>query len=221
MKDIPINNPDVLKSLNNFLWYFDNKDLVEKSIHLSGKADRRKYFMSEEYRNLIMQQGQRHDGYPETAHAWTLKAQFLEKQLKDTKHAAELYKKYNDYNTELCSILCTKNNALTTMYPPGGYISWHNNANACAYNLIFSWSETGEGEFRYVDGETGEEITMKDKKGWQCKAAYFGHYGEHESKIVYHAAETDCYRITVSYMFDRSDMSRGIQDEAMEEIMYI
>ena len=51
MKDIPINNPDVLKSLNNFLWYFDNKDLVEKSIHLSGKADRRKYFMSEEYRN--------------------------------------------------------------------------------------------------------------------------------------------------------------------------
>ena len=44
------------------------------------------------------------------------------------------------------------------MYPPGGYISWHNNANASAYNLVFTWSESGNGYFKYIDGETKKEI---------------------------------------------------------------
>ena len=61
------------------------------------------------------------------------------------------------------------------MYPPGGYISWHNNANASAYNLIFTWSETGDGYFKYIDGETKEEIVIKDKPVGNVKQVILEH----------------------------------------------
>lgn len=221
MRDIPINNPYVKEALNNFLWYYENKDLVMKTIKRIGNTKSRKHFTSKKYLDNLVFMGRDHNGYPEDMCSYELKADKLESNIKDNTHAAELIKRYSDYNTELCSILCTKNNALTTMYPPNGFIGWHNNANASAYNLIFSWSETGEGLFQYIDGETGEIIIMKDRKGWNCKAGYFGSYNEHESKLVYHSAETDCWRMTVSYMFNRTEMSANIQEETIQEIMDI
>ena len=221
MRDIPINNPYVKEALNNFLWYYENKDLVMKTIKRIGNTKSRKHFTSKKYLDNLVFMGRDHNGYPEDMCSYELKADKLKSNIKDNTHAAELIKRYSDYNTELCSILCTKNNALTTMYPPNGFIGWHNNANASAYNLIFSWSETGEGLFQYIDGETGEIIIMKDRKGWNCKAGYFGSYNEHESKLVYHSAETDCWRMTVSYMFNRTEMSANIQEETIQEIMDI
>jgi hypothetical protein len=221
MKDIPINNPDVLKALNNFLWYYENKDIVARNLKLHGEAKDRKYFMSEKYRDEIIAQDTAHEGFPDAGHSYALKADRLHhiEGRESNPEAAGFVTRYSEYNTELCSLLSTRNNALTQMYPPDGFISWHNNANASAYNIIFSWSETGDGVFRYVDGHTGKEVVMQDKKGWQCKAGYFGAYHEPWYKRVYHAAETDCWRITVSYIFDRSDMSLGLQDDVIEEIM--
>jgi len=221
VRDIPINNPYVKEALNNFLWYYENKDLVMKTIKRIGNTKSRKHFTSKKYLDNLVFMGRDHNGYPEDMCSYELKADKLKSNIKDNTHAAELIKRYSDYNTELCSILCTKNNALTTMYPPNGFIGWHNNANASAYNLIFSWSETGDGHFQYIDGETGEIIIMKDRKGWNCKAGYFGSYNEHESKLVYHSAETDCWRMTVSYMFNRTEMSANIQEETIQEIMDI
>jgi hypothetical protein len=60
---------------------------------------------------------------------------------------------------------------------------------------------------------------MQDVQGWQCKAGYFGSYDEPWDKRVYHCAKTNCWRITISYIFDRSDMSMGMQDDVIEEIM--
>ena len=131
---------------------------------------------------------------------------------------SETLQYYNTINSEMQEKLCTKHNALCVMYPPGGYISWHNNANASAYNLVFTWSETGDGYFKYIDGETKEEIVMQDVSGWQCKASYFGAYDEPAHKLVYHTASTDCWRITVSYIFNREELSLGIQEDVIEEI---
>lgn len=221
MKNIPIKNPDILKALNNFLWYYDNRDIVAENVHLSGNPSQREHFMNKKYRDEIIAMDERHEGYPDGGHSYALKYDritFVEGKEK-TPVAADFISRYTKYNEELCHLLSTRNNALTQLYPPDGFISWHNNANACAYNIIFSWSETGDGCFRYVDGHTGEEVVMQDVKGWQCKAGYFGSYRDPWYKRVYHAAETNCWRITVSYMFDPSDMSLGLQDEVIEEIM--
>ena len=219
MKDVPIKNPDVLKALNNFLWYHDNP-IVKNNCRLNGQGLSRKEWMSSSYRDSIIQMDTKHEGFPDAIRGYNLKADRLDVVSNSNKaEVAQLYSKFNEFNTELCSILGARNNALTSLYPPDGFISWHNNANAAAYNIIFSWSETGDGCFRYIDGHTGKEVVMQDVKGWQCKAGYFGSYSEPWYNRVYHAAETDCWRLTVSYMFDRSDMSLGIQDEIVEEIM--
>ena len=111
--------------------------------------------------------------------------------------------KFGELNTELCTILSTRNNALAQLYPPNGHISWHNNANASAYNLIFTWSETGDGWFKYVDPKTQEVVTIQDEKGWNLKAGHFGAYGSGD--VVYHAARTNCYRMTLSYVLGHNE----------------
>ena len=223
MKNIPINNSEVIKCLDNFLWFHKNP-IVSNNLRLNGVGLNRKDFVEPEYRDRIIAMDDRHDGYPEAIRSYNLKAEKFDcihrPEERNHSEVATLYAKFNEFNGDLCSTLGAKNNALTVLYPPDGFISWHNNANACAYNLIFTWSETGDGCFRYVDGHTGEEVVMQDVKGWQCKAGYFGHYGEPWYKRVYHAAETDCWRMTVSYIFDRSEMSMGLQDEIIEEIMF-
>ena len=106
-------------------------------------------------------------------------------------------------NTKLQTLLATYNNALCTVYPPEGFISWHNNANASAYNLIFTWSETGDGYWKHIDPHTGEQVLVKDVPSWQCKAFFFGGYEDDPKDLVYHMASTDCWRMTISYIFDR------------------
>tara|TARA_R110000744_G_scaffold100510_2_gene193857 strand:+ start:1634 stop:2302 length:669 start_codon:yes stop_codon:yes gene_type:complete len=219
MKNIPIKNKEILDVLNEFLWYYDNKDFIQKNLRLHGKAKDRDFYVGAEYRDEVIAMDEKHEGFPDAGHSYALKADRLEHLKGSDSKAADLIARYSNLNEKLCTLLSTRNNALTQLYPPNGFISWHNNANASAYNIIFSWSETGEGNFKYVDGHTGNEVVMQDVKGWQCKAGYFGAYGEPWHNRVYHAAETDCWRITVSYIFDRTDMSSGLQDDILEEIM--
>lgn len=220
MKDIPIKNPEVLEVLNKFLWFYDNKDIVAKNLRVHSDANKRSHFVGEKYRDEIIAMDDRHEGFPDECRGYGLKTDRIHTvDRADNSEVASIVKQYGRFNQELCQLLSSRNNALAQLYPPGGYISWHNNANASAYNIIFSWSETGEGNFKYVDGHTGDTVVMQDVKGWQCKAGYFGAYGEPWYNRVYHAAETDCWRLTISYIFDRSDMSLGIQDDVIEEIM--
>lgn len=219
MIDIPINNKDVKQALDNFLWYYNNREVLSKEVHLHGEAKDRSHWVGTKHRDEIIAQDTNHEGFPDAVHGYSLKSDRIQFVERNNPNNASYISKFGELNTELCTILSTRNNALAQLYPPNGHISWHNNANASAYNLIFTWSETGEGNFKYVDGHTGKTVVMKDKKGWQCKAGYFGAYSEPWYNRVYHAAETDCWRLTVSYIFDRTDMSMGLQDEIVEEIM--
>ena len=213
MLDIPINNTDILESLNKFLWFYDNKN--NSDWKLWGKSKDRNHFIGNSHKETIISMGKNHDGYPESGHFYNFKPHF---KSQNEFIPSETLQYYNTINSEMQEKLCTKHNALCVMYPPGGYISWHNNANASAYNLVFTWSETGDGYFKYIDGETKEEIVMQDVSGWQCKASYFGAYDEPAHKLVYHTASTDCWRITVSYIFNREELSLGIQEDVIEEI---
>jgi alkylated DNA repair dioxygenase AlkB len=221
MIDVPVRNPEILECLNNYVSIKDI-DNFSDNMRLVGQAfeNRRDYYIGDAHRRAIMTMGAKHDGYPEALRAYDMKFREKHQMFSDKADAmwrTELLKKLGDCNQKLVFNIGAKNNALTALYPPGGFISWHNNANASAYNIIFTWSETGDGWFKFVEPETGEVVTVQDRPGWQCKAFYFGNYSE-PSEIIYHAASTDCWRMTVSFMFDRADLSYDFRQEIIEEI---
>jgi len=212
---IPINNSEILETLNKFLWFYDEREKEIKKCVIFDEGKDRDYFTGDKHRDSIMSRGSIHDGFPEAGKFYSFKTDNKNTGGSLTRKTIE---KYTTFNEEMQVKLCTRGNGLTAMYPPEGYISWHNNANASSYVLIFTWSETGDGYFKYIDGYTGDEIVIPDKKGWQCKAGYFGAYDEEPEKLVYHTASADCWRITVAYLFNRKEISLGLQEDVIEEI---
>jgi hypothetical protein len=100
----------------------------------------------------------------------------------------------------------SRNNAVKMLYPKGGYMGWHTNANAPGYNIILSWSEKGTGFFRYQDPITKEFVDCMDTPGWTCKVGYFGRFSEPE-KIIWHCANAaQEERVTLGYIIPHLGM---------------
>ena len=156
---IPINNSEILETLNKFLWFYDEREKEIAKCVIFDEGKDRDYFTGDKHRDSIMSRGSIHDGFPEAGKFYSFKTDNKNNGGSLTRKTIQYYTTINE---ELQVKLCTKNNALCAMYPPKGFISWHNNANASAYNLIFTWSETGEGYFKYIDGYTGNEIWICD-----------------------------------------------------------
>lgn len=215
MKSVTIRDPQILEILEEFkdLWYND-LDNFEKHMLPMGAAvpdkENREYYISDAYRDKIMNLGEDHNGFPEVLFGYSLKpitsdngkSQLI---LKPNEVRTYFAKKYIELNSKLQSVLSTRHNALCAVYPPGGYISWHNNANASSYNIIITWSENGNGYWKHIDPYTKEEVIVKDVPGWQAKGFYFGSYDDNRNDLVYHMASTDCWRMTISYIFDRDN----------------
>lgn len=222
MQNVPIKNRELLERLDAI------KDIhleenFQKYFHLQCKQDasNRHWWVGDKYRDEIINQGTQHEGFPDSMYGYEISThreghEFFERGAPPT-YRREMTERIAEVSNDLISWLGVRHNALTAIYPPGGFISWHNNANAPAYNLIFSWSENGNGWFKYVDPVTKETVTMQDEPGWQCKAAYFGHYDEPE-RLFYHAASSDCWRCTVSFTLDTSALSEEIREDLLEEI---
>jgi hypothetical protein len=220
MKSVTIKDGDVLEILNEFkdLWYSD-MERFKKNLILPTFPRDREYYISDDYKNKIINMGSAHNGYPEALLGYNLRD-----ILKDTKETRRIVnddilqynKKFVELNGRLQSLLATRHNALCAIYPPGGFIAWHNNANASSYNIIITWSETGDGYWKHVDPHTKEEVLVKDVPGWQAKAFYFGSYQDHPNDLVYHVASTDCWRMTISYTFDLTH--KEFWEDAIEEL---
>ena len=218
MKDIPLNK-NCVDVLNEALWFKDNyKKVVGKKLDLIDKAD---YYTGEEYFQKIKSMGNQHNGFPEILVGYSFGNSSLQLDKQNPEFdldIGEVTYRQREFLTKVQTMYNLKRNALFSIYPPGGYISWHNNANASAYNFIFTWSETGDGQWQHWDAEKQEHVIIPDVVGWQCKAGYFGSYEDGESRLVYHTARTNCLRMTVAFVLDRSDMSVGMQDWVIEDI---
>ena len=118
---------------------------------------------------------------------------------------------------EVCMFLGAHRKALSMVYPPGGFIGWHNNANAGGYNIIFTWSEKGDGQWEHIDPITKEHVVIPDVEGWQCKYGYYGTYDEYD-KILYHAARTNCLRSTIAFVFNSDETGKRMAEHVVEEI---
>jgi hypothetical protein len=203
MRVIDIKNPRVLSLLENFRSFIEKYDVVNNNTNMEDNTSSN-HWISNEYRDYIIGLGKLHEGGPENAKSFALKPEHYHGS--DPNYKKDFVKIDESIKLELG----IKSNALSQLYPPEGFIAWHNNANATGYNLIFTWSETGDGWFKYID-KYGKEITLPDKKGWSLKAGYFGDYESGE--LCYHAAYTKCWRITQSFVVsDDKDYWEDILD---------
>lgn len=187
---VEIKNEKILNFLNkqNLCDIIDLGSIRKKLLNARNISD---YHVSEEYAKEIINKGVYHDGYPEHKYLWNIN--------EDLNKSEELM----NFAKKLPILLCGAQMTAFSYYPPGGYIGWHNNANASGYNLILTWSKTGDGYFSYVNSEN-EFVKIKDKPGWSAKCCYFAPYTEPE-KVCYHTAYTDCDRFTFAMIFDKNE----------------
>lgn len=213
MQFVELKNPRVLNLLEKFRYLYREKYDITKTCRLSSGNTNltAEDWISEEYLKQVMDLGTRHEGLPSSSLSYCIKPEHYHGN--DPQYKQD----FRDVNDSLKEELGLRHSALSQLYPPKGFIDWHNNANASSFNVIFTWSETGDGWFKWYDTENKKIITMKDKKGWSCKAGYFSSYGE-DIPVKYHCAYTDCWRMTHSYTlgFDKNyweDMIDYIQCE--------
>jgi len=221
LTDIPLNDY-ALEILEESEWFVTDENYKRVQLGCRNKLTKQdqNYYTSEEYRNRIMSMGQNHDGFPEIicAHSFGLTGLKFADNEDLVNIAEEINEKLQNTIQNLAVSLCMKRNALFAVYPPGGYISWHNNANASAYNIIFTWSETGDGFFQYWDPDQKSTIIIPDVKGWQCKAGYFGSYDQDPRTWCYHSAKTECLRMTIAFTLSKDEIALVLQDMIIEDI---
>jgi hypothetical protein len=206
MKSIKINNPDLKNILGRFLptlLAVDRSGFPYKQG--SSEPITPEYACGEEY--LLHMQGKKVDGFPEKTHGIDL--------MKYTTPYQSVKDALKRLDTELLAWSGCRNNAVKMLYPKGGYMGWHHNANAAGYNILLSWSEKGLGFFRYQDPITKEIVTMQDTPGWTCKVGYYGRFDE-PNRMYWHCASAEHEeRFTLGYIIPHegmwNDMAEDIQ----------
>lgn len=212
MNPIQINNPRVLEILK------DGVSIIEDGIYdvypLPAKNEKMENWVGKEYLDYILTLEEKHDGYPKSSKSWNF-CKGMPEHFKDYKEKD--YDRIEKFKTDLVAELGARHNALYAIYPPGGYISWHNNQNAPGYNVLLTWSETGDGYWQHMDPKTKEVITIKDQKGWQCKYGYYGSYAEPDN-VLYHCAATNCWRMTIAFVFNKDETGRMMSEMMVEDL---
>ena len=212
MKWVNIENKEFLDILTDYSdWFFasDYSKLAEISNHWGRHRGMDvEEACSEKYLKHIVDKDGKHIGWPEVTKSVDIASD--EQVPKDHKQ------KRNELDQELCQFLGAKNQAVNVFYPEGGYMGWHNNWNAPGYNILLSYSKTGNGFFRYLDPLTKEIITMEDKPGWTCKVGYYGK-GREPDKVYYHCAGTYEPRVTLGFIIPHLDLWRNMIEDISEE----
>jgi hypothetical protein len=217
MRDIKINNQNVLNILNEYKdWVYPKWQSgdMDRDLKMNCKEHTRDRWIADDYLERQIAKGRGHDGFPESMRVYA--GTMPDTKMEITEASLEYRDKGEEINKKLMTELSCRKNTLLSCYPPGGWIAWHNNANAPGYNVLFTWSETGDGWFDYWDLEKKERVRIPDVPGWQCKMGYFGSY-EQTDRICWHAASTDCLRITAAYVFAEAEtMWQDIIDDIEE-----
>jgi len=198
MTEVVIRNKDMLKTLNSFSDEMLSKpsynDEKYWTYHERKDVDLGSYYTSREYLEDCLSRGR--DGLVGPPDRYF--AQPISKMVREDKEMWGGFMQKVKY--DFASHLGAHTSALLSYYPPGGFVGWHTNYDANAYQVLFTWSETGEGFFEYYDKKTDEIVKIQDVPGWQCRHYYFG-AGHEEDLHCWHAAYAGCQRITLAYKF--------------------
>jgi hypothetical protein len=222
MSEIQINNQKFLQKLEDLKNDFLNKpNYNDKKYRVSSanwnKCNVEDFYCGRTYLDHMLRNQDAHPGYPEEHMAQPIAHM--------VRIDPDIWTDYRDKaRTEFCIDIGAQHAALTNYYPPGGFVGWHTNWDACCYQVLFTWSRTGDGYFRYYDKENDEMITIEDKPGWQARHFYFGRKDEIKYHC-WHSAYTWSERITLAYKFDNGGMESAhnktailLRDQLIEEI---
>ena len=223
MTEVVIRNKEMLEVLNGF-----SEEMLSKpsyndekywTYHERKDIDLGSYYTSREYLLDCLSRGQEGLVGPPDRYF----AQPISKMVREDKEMWGDFMQKVKY--DFAAELGAHTSALLSYYPPGGFVGWHTNFDANAYQVLFTWSETGEGFFEYYDKQNDEIIKIDDVPGWQCRHYYFG--AGHETDLhCWHAAYTECQRITLAYKFVNNGsvdnpedaQARQLRDMLIEDI---
>lgn len=220
MAEVVIRNKDLLKTLDGFVEdFFSREGYDDPKYHVySDEKDKSngEFFCSEEYlaeclsRDTLVGVPDRHFAQP------------ISKMVREDPEKWKSYMQRVKY--DFAAEIGAHTSALLSYYPPGGFVGWHTNYDASAYQVLFTWSKSGNGYFRYRDNDTGEIVSIQDKAGWQCRHYYFGPEDEPENHC-WHSAYAGEDRITLAYKFcgygrndPRDQQARDLRDLLIEDI---
>src|SRR6056300_300885 len=163
MTEVVIRNKNLLKTLNGFTEdFFNVEGYNDASYHAYSSPDDKskgEYYCSEEYLRECLEGDL--IGAPDRHFAQPI-----------AKMVRVNPQKWGDYmqrvKYDFASEIGAHTSALLSYYPPGGFVCWHTNYDASAYQVLFTWSD-GNGYFRYYDKEQDKVVHIPDVKGWQCR----------------------------------------------------
>lgn len=102
----------------------------------------------------------------------------------------------------------------TSGYIPKGFDRWHTDADVIGYAMLFSYSEKGDGYFKYRDPITSDINTIHDDIGWMVRGMY---YGDEPNTTLWHCVASNCFRVTFILIFHSQDK----YDRAVEFLMRV
>ena len=221
MTEVVIRNKNILDKLNSFvdeLFSIEGYNDPYYRMHDGELAlTNPEYYCSEEWLQHKLDNWQAHSGYPEEHYS-----QPMTNMASASKEKFEALK--NKIRTDFTTEIGAMHAALTNYYPPGGFVGWHTNWNANCYQILFTWSKSGDGYFKYYDKQKDEIVTIQDKPGWQCRHYYFGRKDEPDHHC-WHAAYTNDERVTLAYKFTNNSINdtmdvtaRMMRDQLIEDI---
>lgn len=191
---------DVLDEVKDLV--FSNSELLEEAVSNKNNNPAESRFSNEYLFSLLdkpLNEITNNYGYAESNNWVSLRGK-CSKTLKKIKHLNNIFGGHHYF-------------PLAALYPPGGYITWHHNGNSTCvpcYNLLFSYSTTGEGSFRYYDYEKNDVVEMIDSSNeWAAKIMYFSS-NNCTNKLLWHSAHTSCYRISIAFALQEKDVEPAI-----------
>lgn len=209
MTEITIRNKAMLERLDGFKDSFlalgEHENYEKHQVASSREAlANPEYYCGNEYLFKVMA-NEEHVGFPEEHMGMPINNMF--KSDPDKFRAVRDAMKY-EFATEIGA----HTSALTAYYPPQGFVGWHTNWNACAYQVLFTWSENGAGYFRYWDIKEQRVVHIQDTPGWAARHYYFGHYTQPDDHCWHCAYAGDSKRITLAYKFIPHAGGHGSRD---------